>query len=127
MSILLYLQDLTVVDELPCIVVPPGSWSPLYQLCFPAHISPLKMCDLFQKQHCTKSKYLDHRFFTDSLVMAALANKKGKGSMKTNQQLAIDRRGKVRATKTSGRGKGTEETTTQTGGRGNDSNEIHVS
>ena len=72
---------------------------------------------------------------TDSPVMAALANKKEKGSMKKDQQFTTDTSGREKkqtptqtretekgtegtTTQTRTRGKGTEETTTQTRTRG---------
>ena len=112
-----------LVNELPCIVAPPGLLLPL-GLCSTSyaswHISPenvLPFSKAAPSKKAASNRTRISSIFTDSPVMAALANKKRKGSIDTRG------RGKVRAikqttTQTRGIRKGTEETTTQTRGRG---------
>ena len=114
-----------LVNELLCIVAPPGLPVPL-GLCSTSyaswhiHVSHENVLPFSKAAPCKKAASNRTRrssILTDSPVIAALANKKGKGSIDTRG------RGKVRAikqttTQTRGIGKGTEETTTQTRGRG---------
>ena len=112
-----------LVNELPCIVAPPGLPVPI-GLCSTSyasqHISPenvLPFSKAAPHKKAASNRTRRSLILTDSPVMAALANKKGKGSIDTRG------RGKVRAikqttTQTRGIGKGTEETAIQTRGRG---------
>ena len=105
-----------LVNELPCIVAPPGLPVPL-GLCSTSyasqHISPenvLPYSKAAPHKKAASNRTRRSLILTDSPVMAALANKKGKGSIDTRG------RGKVRAIKqttiqTRGIGKGSENTT----------------